>query len=379
MKACICHLSSVHRAHDVRILLKEGVSLARAGFDTHFVVRADADETFQGVTIHALPLAPGGRLGRMLFTTWRLFRTAISLDADIYHFHDPELIPIGLLLKWRGHRVIYDAHEDTPRQVLAKHWVAAPLRRLVAWAVEGMEDFAIRRLDGVCTATPHIAQRFSRLNNNTIDINNFPFTDEFVPEADWETREDRLCFIGGLSHIRGLDTLVDSLASSRLPLSLAGPVESADFLARLRASPGWMHVDYPGNLTRPEVSALLSRCKIGVVTFLPLPNHVDAQPNKLFEYMSAGLPVIASDFPLWRELVEGNGCGLCVDPEDAEAIANIARWLIDNDALAKQMGEQGRRMVLEKYNWQCEEKKLLAFYQQLLATPPTRTARRLTP
>jgi glycosyltransferase involved in cell wall biosynthesis len=130
--------------------------------------------------------------------------------------------------------------------------------------------------------------------------------------------------------------------------------------------PGWQAVNEQGFVDRAGVRQVLGRSVAGLVTFHSLPNHIDAQPNKMFEYMSAGIPVIASDFPLWREIVLGNECGLCVDPMDAAAIAKAIDYLVQHPDEARQMGENGRRAVLERYNWSVEEAKLLGFYNQIL-------------
>ena len=135
----------------------------------------------------------------------------------------------------------------------------------------------------------------------------------------------------------------------------------------MEKSTGWACVNALGFLSREQMRQTLSRSVAGIVTFLPVPNHIDAQPNKIFEYMSAGLPVIASHFPLWREIIEGNECGLCVDPLDPAAIAAAMDRLVENPDLARRMGENGRRAVHERYNWGVEEKKLLALYGKLLA------------
>jgi len=105
----------------------------------------------------------------------------------------------------------------------------------------------------------------------------------------------------------------------------------------------------------------------GLVLYHPVPNHTDAQPNKLFEYMSAGIPVISSNFPLWKEIVEGHQCGICVDPLKPDEIAKAIQWILDNPEKAKKMGENGRRAVEEKYNHTVEEKKLLTLYKLLLS------------
>jgi glycosyltransferase involved in cell wall biosynthesis len=129
-------------------------------------------------------------------------------------------------------------------------------------------------------------------------------------------------------------------------------------------------VEALGFLDREGVRDVLHRAVAGLVTFLPLPNHIDAQPNKMFEYMSAGVPVIASHFPLWREIVEGNRCGICVDPLQPAAIAEAIDFLIANPLEAERMGRSGQKAVQERYNWAIEEQKLLAFYGALLTAKP---------
>jgi len=130
--------------------------------------------------------------------------------------------------------------------------------------------------------------------------------------------------------------------------------------------PGWQNVETLGYLDRNAVKSTLSRSMRGLVLFHPEPNHVNAQPNKMFEYMSAGIPVIASNFPLWKEIVEGTECGICVDPLNPKEIADAIRWIIEHPVEASRMGENGRKAVEERYNWGIEEKKLLELYNKIL-------------
>ena len=135
---------------------------------------------------------------------------------------------------------------------------------------------------------------------------------------------------------------------------------------KIKKYENWSKVNTLGFLNRQQVSEVLAKSHAGIVTFLPEPNHINAQPNKMFEYMSAGLPVIASNFSLWREIIEGNQCGICVDPLNPKAIGDAIQYLVDNPQKAEQMGKNGRKAVEQKYNWSIEEKKLLTLYKHLL-------------
>lgn len=365
----IAHLTSVHPRYDTRIFLKQCRSLARAGYDVTLVVADDqADERKDGVRI--LTVGRGrGRVDRIVSTTRRVYRRAIELDADVYHLHDPELLLIGLKLKRRGYRVIFDAHEDLPKQILGKQYLWRPARSAVSRTVGVYEGRVCRRLDAVVAATPYIRDKFLSINPRSVDINNFPMLGELVTDVVvGEARANQVCYVGGITAVRGIREVVLAMGkvSDGVRLQLGGTFGSETLAKEIRALPQWEWVDERGWLDRTDVARLFGASVAGIVTYLPAPNHIDAQPNKMFEYMSAGLPVIASHFPLWREIVEGNECGLCVDPEDSGAIADAIDWLISNPDEAREMGINGKRAVETRYNWSVEEEKLLHLYNSLL-------------
>ena len=155
-------------------------------------------------------------------------------------------------------------------------------------------------------------------------------------------------------------------ASCRAELLLAGPLESPFHQENLASLPGWDRVKLLGWQTREGIADMLVKCRVGLCVLHPTPNHVNAYPVKLFEYMAAGLPVIASSFPLWKKLVEGNHCGLTVDPLDPEAISGAIQYLLEHPEAAQQMGESGRRAVEEVFSWSKEGEKLVRFYNSLL-------------
>ena len=360
----IVHLTSAHPRNDPRIFIKQCRTLAANGYDVTLVVAdGKGDARMDGVAIADVGRLPG-RLQRILKTTGRVFEKAIALDADIYHFHDPELIPAGLKLKRQGKTVIFDSHEDVPRQLQGKPYLGPVSRRVLPALFSAYERFACSRFDGIITATPFIRDSFLKINPVTVDINNFPIIDEFGGPLSWAMKRNEVCYVGAISGIRGVRQLVEAgtMLRSGARLNLAGRFFDPAVEAEVRAHPGWRHVSDLGFLDRAGVRDVMSRSVAGLVTLLPLPNHVDSLPTKMFEYMSSGIPVIASDFPLWRDIIEGNGCGICVDPLDPQAIANAIDHLVMNPDIAQSMGERGRKAVLEKYNWSIEAARLTDFY-----------------
>ena len=364
----IAHLSSVHRRDDTRILHRQCRSLAEAG---HQVVLVVADGRGPG-EMHGVSIVDAGRsrhrVARMLSASRRVVRMALDIDADLYHLHDPELLPSALGLKRHGRTVVFDAHEDDPLHILGKHYLHPWVRRPLARAVDAIERWACPRLDAVVAATTSIGARFAPINPRTVVVNNYPRLGE-LGTAD-RLRSDRaplVAYIGSITRVRGILELVDAMPRCRSDarLALGGAFSPPALRRECETRPGWARVDALGHLDRDGVRTTLRRCSAGMVLFQPAPNHLEAQPNKLFEYMSAGLPVVASDFPAWRRIVEGCGCGLLVDPLDPAAIAAAIDRLHGDPEEAERMGRRGREAVERRYNWSAEEATLLGLYESL--------------
>lgn len=367
MKPRIVHLTTAHGRHDIRIHLKECDSLACAGYDVHHIV-ADGlgDERVGEVQVHDIGVA-GGRFQRMLLRPWRMLAAAHRLDARLYHFHDPELLLIALFLRRGGAKVVYDTHEDVPRSLLSRDWIPQWIRPGLSAVFEWFENAVARRISAVVGATPHIAARFRRVNPKTVAINNYPMHHE-IEEAVQRTGDGRsVCYLGGIGRIRGVEEMVRAMEHVNGRLILAGPFESEQTAQAASQMPGWSKVDYRGKVSRAAVREIMAESRAGLIFFHPEPNHVDAQPNKMFEYMSAGLPVLASDFPLWRELLQDTGAGWVADPMDARAIAAVINRLLDDPVGGVAMGQRGRESVLSRYQWAFEEEVLFKLYEELLA------------
>lgn len=369
----LAHLTTVHPRSDTRIFLKQVRALASTGrYSVAFYVQdGKGSGEVEGVSLIDIgPRAPN-RLLRATQGAYRMFRAVLKASPEIAHFHDPELIPVGLALKLCGIKVIYDVHEDLPRQILRKHWIPDVVRRPVAWVASFAEWMGALLFDAVVPVTPKIAKRFPP--NKTVLVQNFPILDELVvpePQA-YTSRAPVFAYVGGMTRERGILEMLNALdllpASQDARLELIGAITPTSFEESARSNAGWARVQFNGWADRPTVAKLLGSCRAGLVLFHPIPNHVDAQPNKMFEYMAAGLPVIASDFTLWREIIGSARCGLLVDPMDPQAIADAMQWILDNPEEAEAMGKRGLDAVAKKYNWEAESKKLIALYERLLA------------
>jgi glycosyltransferase involved in cell wall biosynthesis len=366
------HVTTVHKRGDTRIYVKEICSLADKLTSPIALIVADGmgEAVMQnGVRIFDLgPIARGGRMQRAIQGTRLAHRLIRSLRPRVVHVHDPELIPLAVLLRKQGFRVVYDAHEDSAKQIMGKSWIPRMLRGGVARALNWLERASGSRIDAVVAATPSIARKYRA--DRCCVVQNFPILSEIssAEEADFLQRDHDFIYVGGMSYIRGVREMVaafTTLGDERARLHLVGGIEPPLTVRELtdRTSDG--RVVCHGFMGRPDVARLLGMARAGLVLLHPMPNYVESQPTKMFEYMAAGIPVIASNFPLWRSIVEETGCGLVVDPLDTEEIAQAMRWVLDNPAEAFVMGARGRHAVERIYQWKPESERLVALYRRL--------------
>lgn len=368
----IAHLTSVHQIDDIRIFVKECRSLAAAGFDVALIGPASADREVEGVKILGVP-KPKNRTHRMTVTLWQILKRAFKSKARICHFHDPELIPVGFLLKLAGRQVVYDVHEDYPRDILAKDWIHRSLRRAIAGTADALEWGVAHLIDGTVAVTPDIASRFPKAK--TIMLRNFPSLDELRTKTPvpYQERPFKVCYVGGLTTSRGLLDMIDGIgeldaerhAIDTPHLALAGRFASAEDERSSKARPGWKRADHLGWVDRDGIARLFGEVRAGLVVLHATPCYERAYPIKLFEYMAACLPAIASDFPLYREILDDGRCGLLVPPSDPAALAKAIEWLFTHPDEAEAMGKRGRKRVEALYSWEAERHNLFAFYRKI--------------
>lgn len=373
MPAKVCILTTIHRPFDTRIFHKQAKTLVKAGYDVTLIAQHERDEVVDGVKIIALP-KPRNRFTRVFGLTWRVFRLALRQHPDIYHFHDPELIPVGLLLRFTTDgEVIYDVHEDYVTSIQQKQYLPKVLRRTLSCPYGWLESRCASFFTMIL-AEKYYRDRFPK----GVSVLNYPDTVRLWPgstsSCSQEGSGSALLYTGAISEDRGAlihaglpkvsQNIEVHMIGQCAPQLAARMWEIAGNAAdRLYVKGIGVHVPYAQIVAKYKRGGWVA----GLALFPPTKHYLRKEPTKIFEYMAFGIPVLCSSFPVWKELVEGNECGLTVDPLNPEEIAYAIEYLLAHHEETHQMGENGRRAVLEKYNWESEGKKLLALYEDVLS------------
>ncbi len=368
MKSKIVHFSTGHVRNELRVHLKQCHSLAEAGFNVTFVTCDGMGDDDSG-DIQVIDIGkPKGRLHRFFWVPILMFFALKKTKADLYHFHDPELIFLGLLLQMSGNIVIYDVHEDVPRSILSRDWIPSPIRSLISKVFEYFENTCAARFSGIVCATAEITARFSYQNSMVVSVRNYALDSEVKREIKPDYYSATVGYFGALSKVRGVYELVEAVKLSKAKrLILAGPVENEQLRNWLvQESQREQKIEYLGVITREEVLTKISECAVGAVLYHPEPNHINAEPNKIFEYFSYSLPILGSNFPLWKDLIQTGNCGVVVDPLNPSEIAGQIDFLVDDPIMCATIGRNGRSKLADLYVWSSEFEKLKIFYLELL-------------
>lgn len=362
----ICHFSSVHPIDDIRIFHKECVSLATNGYDVTLIACGENafEDVVEGVKRISLSVPVKNRLQRFFKRSKVIYKKAIEINADIYHFHDPELFFIGWLLKYKKKTVVFDSHEDFPQQLKQKHYLGV-LKIFVSFIAKLIDSYLSPKFDLIIATSPHIYDKYKKYGCNVVIVKNYPILN--YNYIDWTNKLDRLCYIGGISENRGIFNMLDSLNKTDYVLELAGIFSEEDVFLRAKEHPAWSQVHYHGYISQNKLLEINSKSKIGFGLFHAAPNHSKGITTKLYEYMDAGLPVIVSDCVESNvEVVNKHKCGFIVNPTDIDRIANCINLLMKDDRLASEMGKRGKEAASKYYNWKNEEICLLDSYNKLL-------------
>jgi len=371
----VCQLISAFHRFDVRIFYKQSMALKIAGYDVHIVTNDGLpDDKKNGIHIWHSGFKPnGGRIKRIFQGKKYMYKKALEVDADIYQIHDPELISVGLKLKKKRKKIIYDAHENFPKQILHKEWIPIFFRTILSrWANQYLKR-TLKKYHAVLGVSPNMEEQFLeeyKLKVVAI-ITNYPLVELPIPRIDFEaysTRAKNFCYVGAINRDWKNEYIIQATGELDFTLLFAGDC-AQDYLENLRAYKQWKNVDFYGRVPFDKVEEIFNQSIGGfvIIDYVPNCNYKIGTMgiNKLFENMKAGLPVICTDFILWREIIDQYKCGIYVNPNDYEQIKNAIKYIIDHPREAYQMGQNGITAVETEFNWNRQKEMYLEVYEKI--------------
>jgi len=371
MNKKICIINKVS-ALNHRSFYKDGLSLARAGYEVCILGFYSKDEIVQGVRLVSFE-APKRRLARFFVTNYRVFRRALREKADIYHFHDLDFVPWAVLLKFFTRaRVVYCIREAHPEYMMLKTYLPKGLRRCISFLIYLMEHVAIRFYDAIIPCDNYVSNGF-RHKNNTV-IFHFPGSELFKNEngIPWQARKYDLFYHGSVPkyHFETMMKIAERLSLQNVKnvwgivMNEGSPLVWAKEEVKKRGlENNFVFLPY---VTHGSVGKYLVNAKIGIIPLPPFKKFMKNIPVKMFEFMGFGMPVVLSDLPPSRQFIKGESCAIAVEPDNINHYAEAIKSLLQDPEMAIKMGEKGRQLITERYNWGQSEKKLLSLYAQLL-------------
>lgn len=380
--AKVCMITTDHSAFDDRLFYKESRSLLKNGYYVYIVTAAkkyekDKINKYTNLKIEHVKTKTKSRVLNWILRLSKLFIKSLHTHADIYHCHEPDTFLIAILLKiFTKKKIIYDVYECYQDVVplskgLSKYFLIVMLYLF--------EPLFCRFADGIITADSEIAKRYKNFNENICVLYNFPCLDIFKSQINQTDVEEKsrgqnvIIYVGGMSEERGVLELIKAVhkvskTCSSVKLLLVGWFGTKDFEEKcaeyIKSNNLERNIEFIGSVPHTKIPDYIFSADIGAVLLQPIQKFYKNIPTKQFEYMACGKPVIGSNLPPISRYV-GDACGILVDPTNIDEIANAMIYLVEHPEEAKRMGKNGKKAILERYNWTKEEKKLLDFYKKI--------------
>ncbi|PEH49532.1 glycosyltransferase [Enterococcus faecium] len=368
--------SSVHTWSDARIYSKEAKSLANNGKQVTFMA-IDSDVPKEKVDhLHMIYLPPKRRLLR--FTNWfKIYNQMKKSDNKYFHFHDPELLIVALCLRIKFKKnivIIYDMHEHLPSALRTKDWIPSIFRNRLSLIIEKTEKFLIRYCDCILFAEESYKKNYISFNLVKEDIYNFPMLEPSISEESNNQKKETidLIYVGALTEQRGLFNMLHLISyihkkeGQKYHLHLVGDMNTdkvnVQQFIRKHDLENVTHIY--GRKKYEDLWNLYNYVDIGLCLLHPTPNNINSKSTKLFEYMAASLPIIASNFPIYQ-FIERYNCGYTENINDYPSLYKTIKQIEESKSLKEQLAINGKKLYEDVYNWKNEEIKLLNIYKKL--------------
>jgi glycosyltransferase involved in cell wall biosynthesis len=365
----VCYFTS-KPVSDARIFEKVSTTLVNAGYEVYIVTPNVKNEIKNGVNIIGFPYSKHGLINRIFILPRLLYNKALEINAEIYQFNDPASLIYGSKLKKKGKKVIFDSIEDHPTLIFEKKIFPYLIQYLISKFYTLYEFYYCKKFDGIISCYHWTDLRLKKACENSQLIFNFPILKNFIESRDKNSGRT-ICYAGLFSKMWYIQNILTAMNSiENIQFILAGNLADEAYMKSLKNHLSWRKVNYLGQVNHQDVyEKIYSKSSIGIalLDYIPLCkyNIGNLSNNKLFEYMMAGLPVICTDFILWKEVVEKNNCGICVNPRNISEIIDAINYLLNNPEIAMQMGRNGRDAVFKEYNWNTQTQKLLSVYEKI--------------
>ncbi|MBN1185047.1 MAG: glycosyltransferase [Bacteroidales bacterium] len=372
-KITVCHITSVHRAFDDRIFYKECLSLSEIGYRLVLLANNERNELTKEIEIVGIKELRN-RLLRVTIRPVFFLIKSLMIWADLYHLHDPELLPIGLILKILGKKVIYDIHELVYYSIDDKSYLKNKfLKSIIKFFYMRLEKISILLFDSVVLAEDgyydYYHKVYEKIWRKFCFIRNYPVT-EIIRQVNYVKKPTvdsiTVIYAGLLARSRVIHTIIESLnyCQSQVNLWLLGKWENDSYFMQCSRLSAWRFVTYFGNLKPEEVYAYMKSADIGIALLLPIKNYLTSLPVKSFEYMACGIPVIISDFPYYRRIFYDSV--LYTEPQNPKLIAQQIDLLAQNKPLRERLIKKGKADIIRSRTWENEKENLLTLYNNVL-------------
>jgi glycosyltransferase involved in cell wall biosynthesis len=370
----ITHLTDGHSAVDERIFHKAAKFSCNAGYKVSICGIHPVSETLDGVEI--IPIRSFRSMWRkFLYSLFGFTKLAIQLDADIYHFHDPGLIPLGLILRCFGKRVIYDVHEDYQQKLLSRLSYTKIINLIITKIWWLFESLTSRWFNHIIVADSNTSKKFPPLKTSVVpNVPSKEFWEGFYRQRNDD--EIRVIYVGSITNDRGIKETImglNHLKYKNVSFHVYGSTDDNELRQTLNSHP---RVHWHGFVKWTELGRELVNADIATALFQPVPAYyyyTGENVVKLWEYLSIGLPVIISNFPLLKKLCAELGVGIDVDPTNPKEIAKAIDYLIEHPDKRRYFGENGIRAVRDEYNAEKKMQILIGIYDTLLSESQKRS------
>lgn len=365
----VFHITTVHLVFDTRVFHRECRSLAETGKYEVTLVNAKGENLSRhGVTLKSV-YVPRNRFERMTLTMLSLALFLLRNRADIYHFHDPELIPLAMILRLLGANVVYDCHEDYEQKLLSNAWLPPFFRKLASRLYAYLANLSFKSFSGVIVAAPSILERFEPQVINGVLSRNLPRLSQcsVEPAIPFHKRSNTVFYSGGVVNNKGIAQVIDAVLQSRvsdIELVIVGRADEPLY-KKLESKLTSGRIRYLGVVPFEDVLHWMGRSKVGVVCNQPVFSYDRSLPNKLFEYMASGLPSVFSSFEQWTALSKNGPFGSSCDPSNPLDIRDkIDRLLMDDEYW--NLIHASSLDVAQNFSWEREFLALDELYERVL-------------